>query len=85
MPEKYAHLGEVSISELADEAKDIGTGAIVLIDYTHHEIHEGNHFMYTDSVELDSTETQDYLITTPNTTKWPHMFFNLDGSTITQF
>jgi len=41
--------------------------------------------MYTDSVELDSAATQDYLITTPNTAKWGHMIFYLDGSAITQW
>ena len=64
---------------------DSVTGAHLTIDYAHHEIHAGNHFFYTDSVELDNAEVQDYLITTPNSTKWAHMLFNIDGSAITQF
>ena len=41
--------------------------------------------MYTDHVSLNSAATQDYLITTPDTTRWAHMTFYLDGSAITQW
>jgi hypothetical protein len=64
---------------------DKATNTIQVIDYAHHEIHAGSHFMYTDHIELDSAATQDYLITTPDTTKWAHMLFDLMGSAITQF
>ena len=65
--------------------KDRSTGAATTIEYPHHEVHSGSHFMYTDAVELGSGAVQEYLITTPNTTKWAHMTFFLDGSAITQF
>ena len=61
------------------------TTAITTIDYAHHEVHAGSHFLYTDHVAIDADGSQDYLITTPNTTKWAHMMFVLDGSAITQF
>ena len=61
------------------------TRAIVTIDYVHHEIHDGSHYLYTDSVEIASGSTQDYLIETANSSKWAHMLFTLDGSAITQF
>jgi hypothetical protein len=64
---------------------DKSTNTIQTIDYAHHEIHAGSHFIYTDHVELDSAATQVYLITTPNTTKWAHIMFDLDGSAITQW
>lgn len=70
---------------ISGHAIDEITGAVIAIDYSHHEIHEGNHFMYTDAVELDSAATQDYMITTPNTTKYAHMVFVMDGSAITQW
>jgi hypothetical protein len=54
-----------------------------VIDYEHHEIHAGSHFFYTDSVELASAGVQDYMITTPDTTKWAHMTFSATGSAIT--
>jgi len=61
------------------------TGNLISIDQAHHEIHDGDHFFYTDSVLLGNAATQDYLITTPDTTKYCHLFFVLDGSTIVQW
>lgn len=63
---------------------DTATHTMQSIDYTHHKLQAGDHFMYTDSVTLGA-ESQDYLITTPDTTKWAHMIFMMDGSAITQF
>jgi hypothetical protein len=65
------------------EAQDSATKAIMVVDYPHHEIHSGSHFMYTDCVTLASAATQDYLLTTPNTTKWSHLSFEFSGSAIT--
>lgn len=59
------------------------TYALQTIDYEHHETHAGNHFFYTDSVTLGAAATQDYMITTPNTTKWAHFTFRGTGSAIT--
>lgn len=64
---------------------DPATNTLQTIDYPHHEIHAGSHFVYTDHVPLSSAETMEYLVTTPNTTRWAHMMFDLDGSAITQF
>ena len=64
---------------------DSTTHTLQIIDYAHHEIHAGSHFLYTDAVPLNSGATQDYLITVPDTTRWPHMLFVLDGSAVTQF
>jgi hypothetical protein len=61
------------------------TRTLQTVDYAHHEIHSGSHFFYADAAELGSAATQDYLITTPNTTRWAHMLFFLDGSAITQW
>ena len=63
---------------------DAQTNSIQTIDYEHHEVHAGSHFFYTDSVVLGNAEVQDYLITTPNTTKWTHLTFSATGSVITQ-
>ena len=76
-----AHVQHVNL----DSPLDSSTGALETITYPHHEVHAGSHFMYTDSVELAAAATQDYLITTPNTAKWAHMTFYLDGSAITQW
>lgn len=62
---------------------DSATHSLQTIDYSHHEIHSGSHFMYTDCITLADAATQDYLITTPNTTEWSHMSFEINGSAIT--
>lgn len=59
------------------------TRALNTIDYEHHEIHDGSHFFYTNPVALASGDTQCYLFTTPNTTKWAHLTFEATGSAIT--
>ena len=64
---------------------DSSTDTIQMIDYQHHEVHSGSSFQYYDTVEIDNGVTQDYLITTPNSTKWAHMLFELSGSGITQY
>lgn len=66
-------------------ALDRITRALNVIDYAHHEIHAGSHFLYTDAISLNAAGSQDYLITVPDTAKWPHMIFILEGSAITQF
>jgi hypothetical protein len=63
---------------------DQSTNSLYTIDHAHHEIHEGDHFFYTDCLTLASAGAQDYLITTPNTTKWTHLSFSAHGSAITE-
>jgi hypothetical protein len=63
---------------------DKATNSIQTIDYEHHEIHAGSHFFYTDAVELDTNGVQNYLITTPDTTRWAHIIMLATGSAITQ-
>lgn len=60
-------------------------GVMEVNQHPHGEIHTGDHYFYNDHVVLADTVTQDYLITTPNTTKWGHFLLSLDGSLETQF
>ena len=72
----------------SDGPYDRSTGAMMTVDYTHHEIHAGSHFFYTDSVELTSAASQSYIIQTPpvaSSTKRAHLIITADGSAITQF
>lgn len=66
-----------------DKSKDSVSDAIMIVDYAHHEIHSGSHYMYTDCLTMGNAATQDYLFTTPNTTKWSHLSFSFSGSAIT--
>jgi hypothetical protein len=59
------------------------TGALITIDTEHHEIHEEEHFFYTDFNTVGSTSSVDYVFVTPHD-RFIHMTFNATGSAITQ-
>ena len=63
---------------------DDTTRAVSTIDYAHHEIHEGDHWFYTDKATLGESETQEYMITPSTDTTWSHLTFQATGSAITQ-
>jgi hypothetical protein len=53
---------------------DSMTHAAIGIDYSHHEIHAGDSFIYTDyDADVDIAGPKRYRITTPDTTKWAHL------------
>jgi len=62
---------------------DKATNTIQTIDYSHHEIHAGSHFFVTDYQTIGAAATVDWLITVPNTTSWPHLTFEVQGTAIT--
>jgi hypothetical protein len=70
---------------ITTELVDNYSGEIVHMEHDHHEIHDGTTFRYADAVTLGSGASQDYLITTPNTTKWTHFTFEADGTAVTTF
>jgi hypothetical protein len=54
------------------------THATTIIEYEHHEIHDGYHYFYTDyDSEVDTAGPKYYRLTTPNTTKWIHLVVTL--------
>jgi len=57
---------------------DATTHTLQTIDYEHHEIHSGSHFIYYDyDGDVDIASPKYYRLTTPNTTKWIHIQFIL--------
>ncbi len=62
------------VSVSAGASGDRTTGAAMAVDYAHHEIHEGSAFQVSHAEDIGSGSTYKFLITTPNTTKWIHMF-----------
>jgi hypothetical protein len=63
-----------------DISIDKNTGAQNFIDYDHHELHDGNHYTYTEIASLGDAGELEILITTPNTEKWAHMVFEVVGA-----
>ena len=49
------------------------------IDYEHHEIHEGSHFMIKDFINLTTGTSIEFLFVTQDSTKWPHFLFAADN------
>ncbi len=56
------------------------SGALLGITNAHHQVHEGNHFTYSQSdADFDIADAVELLIITPNTTKWAHMIFDIEA------
>ena len=64
---------------------DAMTETLQFIDYNHHQIHAGNHFLISDVVDLAGSNVYDMQFTTPNTTKWSHFIFKLDCESETEW
>jgi len=68
------------------EAKiDDMTNTLQNINFEHHKIHEGNHYFVCNFETLNDGEAARFAVTTPNTTKWLHMNFNVEGTSRTEF
>lgn len=66
---------------------DAATHTLQIIDYAHHEVHSGSSYYFHDVLALGNGASQDYVITTPNTTKWAHFGIEInfnDAAGITQ-
>jgi len=61
--------GTKDVAAIADAV----SGASVVIDFAHHELHEGDHYYATGTTTLGIGEVLNILIVTPNTTKWAHL------------
>ena len=63
------------------EVDDV-TGAIMTVDYSHHEIHEGSHFFYSGYETLASGGTADIVFTVPAAT-YAHFLMSIAGTDAT--
>ena len=71
--------GKISDTVSRPVRVDSATHVLETIEYEHHEIHSGSSFTVSDTVAC-STTTVLWLITTPNSTKYAHMIFNLSST-----
>lgn len=58
---------------------DAATRELATIEHAHHEIHEGDAFFAYDSYDIPNGSTREYIIVTPNTTRWAHWITGLDA------
>ena len=65
---------------LATDHYDENTRALTGIDISHNKLHEGDHYYFDfTSGALNSTDTYELLVVTPNTTKWSHLLFDIQS------
>ncbi len=57
------------------------TGALPTLAYEHHEVHEGNHFFCRSYNAIAKGTLKEFLIITPDTTKWDHFLYQLLNNT----
>ena len=77
MSKNYGHIDIVDAN--GQSSMDSVTGALNVIDYGHHEVHEGSSFVVSDVQNISSTTIQ-YMITTPDSAKLAHMIFDIEAT-----
>lgn len=76
-------MGKYGPGEIGVLKTDTATSTLQTIDYAHHEAHAGSHYYVSGYSTLGSGGTISFSVTTPDTTKWAHMLFNIAGSDVT--
>jgi hypothetical protein len=69
--------GKTSDTTTQSPRIDTVTHAIEVIDYAHHEVHDGNFFRSGMNFTLANGEVATLAFTTPNTAKWAHITWEL--------
>ena len=59
---------------------DAATHGVNTLAYEHHEIHNGSHFFISNYTTLGNGATIDFGVQTPDSTKFSHMTFEVEGS-----
>jgi len=74
-----------TLSKISDDNSDTSTYAVKVIDYEHYEIHAGSHFFVTGFETVNDAAQIDFVLTTPNSTKWLHLLFQVNGTSRTEY
>lgn len=77
------YTGNQNQSSIIISPLDGSTGALEVIDYANHEVHSGSHYNYRDYYTITKNSEKDFLIVTPNSTKFAHLIFGLESITST--
>jgi hypothetical protein len=73
--------GFINNTDVRSVRLDSSTHTMQTIDYEHHEVHSGSHFIYTQcDADFDIADAVELLIVTPNTTKWAHIVIDVDAA-----
>jgi len=64
---------------------DAITGAMMIIDYEHHEIHSGSHFIVEGVAVVAANDSLSFGFYTRDTTAWKHITWSISGTGQTSF
>ena len=74
----YQNRGWIKVSDgTRSPSYDTMTHATTTIDYSHHEVHSGSSYFNWVNGTLANGNTAGIAITTPNTTKWLHLLYEV--------
>ena len=73
-------MSEWAINNLLQNARDGKTKAISVVDYSNHEIHQGSHYYVEGQTVLTDTEQLTVKFVTPDSEKWCHFEWLVEGS-----
>ena len=59
---------------------NLETHALIVVEYSHHEIHGGSAYFVIYSALADDTDVIEIRIQTPDTTKWAHMTIDIEAA-----
>jgi len=72
--------GTISGGDEVPLSVDSSTNSLQVIDYSHHEIHSASHYNRKNWLDITGAGTTvDFLIVTPDTTKWAHLVYEFAG------
>lgn len=57
------------------------TNSVKVIDYSHAELHSGDHYVVKDYVSVLKAGVKEFIISTPDTKRWAHMVLGVDAVT----
>lgn len=63
---------------------DKDTRALNTVEYEHHEIHAGSHYYVCNFETINNDTSIVFSITTPDSAKWLHMTFEIEGTSQTE-
>lgn len=52
---------------------DSGSKSLVIVDFAHHKIHDGEHYFFEEGIILGAAASREYLIVTPDSDMLPHL------------
>jgi len=79
---KYGRPMPGNVITIGPSQVDSTTGAILTVDYAHHEIHGGSHYYLSGYVLLQLGDIFRTKVVTPDSAKWSHFIYKINSTGI---